>query len=164
MKAAPVMSETQRMIINPDDFLETDLGRVWTAERNEAAWARSYAALEQALTCYPRPERVILVCGIQGSGKTSWIASQPVCPATVYFDAALPGIRHRARIIVIAKQADIPIEAVWIDTPLAMALDRNARRPADKVVPEAAILSVAGQFEPPSLTEGFARIHVHKGG
>ena len=158
------MSARDRIIINPDDFLETENGRVWTAERNEAAWAWSYAALEQALSRSPRPERLILVCGIQGSGKTSWIASQPACPATVYFDAALPGIRHRARVIVIAKRAGIPIEAVWIDTPVAMALDRNARRPADKIVPEAAILSVARQFEPPSLAEGFARILIHKGG
>ncbi|MDQ1158105.1 hypothetical protein QE385_002432 [Sphingomonas sp. SORGH_AS 950] len=158
------MSATHQIVINPDAFLETDHGRVWTAERNEAAWAWCYAALEQALSRLPRPGRVILVCGIQGSGKTCWIASQPVCPATVYFDAALPGIRHRARIVAIAKQADMPIEAVWIDTPVAIALSRNACRPADQIVPEAAILSVAGQFEPPSLAEGFIRIHVHKGG
>ncbi|GAM01101.1 AAA family ATPase [Sphingomonas parapaucimobilis] len=158
------MPATDRIVINPDDFLETEHGRVWTVERNEAAWAWSYAALEQILLQRPRPERVVLVCGVQGSGKTSWIASQPVYPATVYFDAALPGIRHRARIIAIAKQADIPIEAVWIDTPVAIALNRNARRSVDKIVPEAAILSVARQFEPPSLAEGFAHILIHKGG
>ena len=158
------MSAGDRIIISPDDFLETEHGRVWTAERNEAAWAWCYAALEQALSRNPRPERVILVCGVQGAGKTSWIASQPICPAIVYFDAALPGIRHRAKIIGIARRRETPIEAVWIDTPVAIALDRNAYRLADKIVPEAAILSVARQFEPPSLAEGFARIHIHKGG
>ncbi|WP_322964653.1 AAA family ATPase [Sphingomonas fuzhouensis] len=158
------MAMADRIVIDPDAFLETDHGRVWTPERNEAAWAWAYGALEQAISRAPRSGKVILVCGVQGAGKTSWIASQPVCPTTIYFDAALPGMRHRARIIAIARQADMPIEAVWIDTPVAIALARNACRPADKVVPESAILSVAAQFEPPSLVEGFARVHVHKGG
>ncbi|MEJ8631138.1 hypothetical protein P0F65_17565 [Sphingomonas sp. I4] len=89
-----------------------------------------------------------------GAGKTSWIATQPPVPGVLYFDAALPGIRHRAKIIAIARDGGAAIEAVWIDTPLATALARNAGRSPDKVVPADAIRSVAAQFEGPSLAEG----------
>ena len=149
--------------INPDDFLETSDGRVWTPERNAAAWCQSYEALEQAIRSASDPARVILVCGIQGAGKTSWIAAQPVSPATIYFDAALPGVRHRAKIVAIAKRLGAKIDAVWIDTPLTMAIARNARRSPDKIVPVSAIISVARQFEAPSRAEGFDDVQVHKG-
>lgn len=42
--------ELTPMVINPDDFLETDTGRVWTPERSAQAWLQSYDALERALT------------------------------------------------------------------------------------------------------------------
>lgn len=155
---------TNRMwTINPDDLLETPEGRIWTPERNAAAWAQCYAALAQAITDMAGDARVILVCGIQGAGKTSWIATQPPVPGVLYFDAALPGIRHRAKIIAIARDGGAAIEAVWIDTPLATALARNAGRSPDKVVPADAIRSVAAQFEGPSLAEGFDRIRVYTG-
>ncbi len=69
--------------INPDDFLETPEGRVWTVERNEEAWRLSYVALERALEPTPASMRVVVVRGIQGAGKSTWIASQPASPSTI---------------------------------------------------------------------------------
>lgn len=150
--------------INPDDFLETPDGRVWTPERNEEAWRLSYAALESALRCATTPMRVVVVCGIQGAGKSTWIASQPVSSSTIYFDAALPGIRHRAKVIAIAKQLGSAVEAVWINTPLDVAIERNSARTPDKRVPSQAIVAVATQFEEPITAEGFDRVSIHHGG
>ena len=149
--------------INPDDFLETAQGRVWTPERGEAAWDQSYRALEQAIMQHAGPVRVVLVCGVQGAGKTSWIAAQPPCPGIIYYDAALPGVRHRAKIIAIARRFGAAIAAVFIDTPLAVAIERNACRSPDRIVPVSAIRSVAGQFELPSTDEGFGSVRICKG-
>ncbi len=144
--------------INPDDFPETNDGRVWTPVRNASAWEHSYKALERAIKDAEGTPRVVLVCGIQGAGKTTWIASQPASPTTIYFDAALPGVRHRALIVGITRRLGVPIDAVWIRVPLEAAIARNARRPSDKVVPVAVIRSVANQFEEPTTAEGFDHI------
>lgn len=150
--------------INPDDFLETPEGRVWTVKRNDEAWRLSYAALESAIIASPDPIRVVVVCGVQGAGKSTWIASQPESPSTIYFDAALPAARHREKVIGIAKGLGAAVEAVWVDTPLDVAIERNAARTPDKMVPVASIVAVAKQFEEPTAVEGFDRIAVHKGG
>lgn len=146
--------------INPDDDLETDAGRVWTPERHAEAWRHSLQRLEQAIADAGQNARVVLVCGLQGAGKTRWISEQPARPGTIYFDAALPRARHRAPIVDLAHRVGASIEAVWIDAPIAVALARNGQRPQDQIVPEAAIRSVAEQFEPPQRTEGFVRVRV----
>ena len=155
-----VKAANARVAINPDDFLETADGRVWTPERNAAAWEQSYGALEQAIISAQRPLRVIVVCGVQGSGKSTWIASQPNSSNAIFVDAALPGIRHRARIIAITKKMGVPVDAVWIKTSLAIAIERNSRRSFDKVVPVATIQSVADRFEEPTTAEGFAAVSI----
>lgn len=146
--------------INPDDYLETDAGRVWTPERNAEAWRLSFQRLEQAIAAAGSDARVVLVCGLQGAGKTRWISERTARPGTIYFDAALPRARHRAPIVNIALRVGASIEAVWVDAPIAIALARNAQRPRDQIVPEAAIRSVAEQFEPPQMTEGFVRVQI----
>ncbi len=154
------MKRRRPRVIDPDDFLETADGRIWTVERNAAAWAQAYEKLETCLADPSFTGRVVIVCGVQGAGKTHWIAAQPASSGTVYFDAALPGARHRAPLVAIARRHGVSIDVVWIDTPLATALARNACRSPDKRVPTDAILSVAGQFEPPAGAEGFGRVDV----
>ncbi|MGH1588236.1 AAA family ATPase [Methylobacterium phyllosphaerae] len=148
-----------RVVIDPDAFLETERGRVWTPERNAEAWRLACAALRAALTA-PSAERLVLVCGLQGGGKSTWIARQRPQAGHVYVDAALPGQRHRAPILAIARSCGVPAEAVWIRAPIAVALERNRRRPADRQVPEASIRSAEHLFEPPSCAEGFAAVRI----
>jgi predicted kinase len=149
-------------IINPDKFLETPDGRVWTPERNAEAWRLAFDALDFALS-----ERklaglnVVIVCGLQGSGKSTWIAQNGVrSPNIIYFDAALPRARHRAPIVEIARKHSASVEVVWINVPFDVALQRNAQRPTDQIVPEASIASVAALFEPPSKDEGFTTVSI----
>jgi polynucleotide 5'-kinase involved in rRNA processing len=56
--------------LNPDNYMQTDAGRIFTAERNAAAWARLYADLSTELK--ERPRRVVMVVGVQGAGKSTW--------------------------------------------------------------------------------------------
>ncbi|KMM75778.1 kinase [Xanthomonas sp. NCPPB 1128] len=151
------------IVLNPDRFLQTEHGRVWTPERNQAAWRQSHDALTAILAgpCAPAGAwTVVIVCGLQGAGKTTWIARQPMRPCTAYFDAALPGVRHRAPIVAIAKAAGARIEIVWVKVPLPVALARNLQRAADEQVPEEAIQSVAKVFEAPTLVEGADHVSV----
>lgn len=146
-------------VIDPDSFLETGSGRHWTPERNAEAWRLAYAALDRALAG-GGIARVVIVCGLQGAGKSTWIARQHDDAGRVYVDAALPGARHRAPLIAIARNHGVPVEAVWIRVPLDLALERNRQRRADRIVPEASIRSVARLFEPPAIGEGFSDVRI----
>jgi hypothetical protein len=58
--------------INPDHFLQTSAGRVTTDDRNAAAWARCFKALDAALAEAKPETRVYVLIGAQGAGKSSW--------------------------------------------------------------------------------------------
>lgn len=155
-------SSPHPIVINPDHFLQTESGRVWTPERSRIAWQQSYDALRTVISAASDDLRnwtVVIVCGLQGAGKSTWILKQPVRPGAVYFDAALPAARHRAPIIEIAQRANAQVEIVWIKVPLPVALARNSQRKDDEQVPETSIQSVADLFEEPTTAEG-ATVHI----
>lgn len=105
------------------------------------------------------------MCGIQGAGKSTWISGNATRLAPcIFFDAALPKAVHRQPLIRIAQEAGTTVHAIWINTPLTEALNRNALRKPDEQVPAASIIAVAGQFEAPTVSEGFATVVEVKGG
>jgi predicted kinase len=145
------------MHLNPDHFLQTEQGRVFTPERNAAAWEQLYAVLSSALTLAHRP--VVLVVGVQGSGKSTWIERESTRSGdTIYIDATLATRERRARAIRIARDFGAPISAVWIKVALETALQRNRLRQADQIVPDFAIENVFQLFEAPTLDEGFDNV------
>ena len=87
------------MHINPDHFLQTDRGRVFTPERNRHVWESSYSALERTLGEIARPATVYLLVGPQGAGKSTWVKNRPLAEAAVYFDAILVKRSERAEIL-----------------------------------------------------------------
>jgi predicted kinase len=66
--------------------------------------------------------------------------------------------KERRPYIRIARSRGAVAEAVFFNLPVETCLKRNARRP--RKVPEQAIHAMARKLVPPSLTEGFARIHI----
>ena len=147
------------LVIDPDSFLETDSGRVWTPERNAEAWRLAYTALEHSLAS-GGVDTVVVVCGLQGAGKSTWISRQASDAGRGYVDAALPGARHRAPIIAIVRRYRVPVEAAWIRVSLKVAFERNRQRRSDRIVPEASIRSVERLFQPPTLDEGFSQVRI----
>lgn len=147
---------------NPDDYLWTPAGRVYTPERNAVAWERLYADLEATFSTVSPGMRFFVVMGVQGGGKTTWIRTNydVLGPQAVFMDAAVPARRHRARAVGLARRFRVSAVAVWIDTPLELALAQNGARPADEVVPELAIRSVFGLLEAPTKDEGFDEVIV----
>lgn len=147
---------------NPDHYLETPQGRVFSQARNAEAWRRATAALDAALAKATFGARLYLVIGVQGSGKSHWIERHIGILGTLhfFFDAALPRAEHRAPLLAIAQRHRIPVIAVWLDTPLALAKQRNQARRADHRVPNASLEAVFAAFEPPTLEEGFVDVRV----
>jgi predicted kinase len=147
-------------VYNPDDYLETDSGRVYTPERNADAWERVYAGLESDLRAAGPDTRFYLVMGVQAAGKTTWIRNNAaqLGPAAVCLDAALPARRHRARALELASRFGVPAVAVWVRATVEEALERNLLRTPDKQVPEDAIHSVASLIEAPTEEEGFVQV------
>lgn len=147
-------------IFNPDDYLETQAGRLYTDERNAAAWEHIYAELEGLFRDSTTDTRFFIVFGVQGGGKTSWVRNHigSLGPSVIVLDAALPARRHRARALALARRFAVDCIGVWINVPLERALEQNARRAPDEVVPEVAIRSVFGLLEAPTLEEGFREV------
>jgi hypothetical protein len=145
---------------NPDDYLETGSGRVFTPQRSAAAFDRAYADLEAALLAASPSAKLFVVVGVQGAGKTTWIRSEAeqLGPTAYFFDAALPRAVHRARALGISKAAGVPAVAVWVRASLETALERNELRRIDHRVPEGAVRSVHSIMEAPSTTEGFDEV------
>ena len=149
-------------VFNPDDYLQISEGRLYTDERNAAAWERMYEDLELILSTAGPETRLFVVMGVQGGGKTTWIRSnsEALGSSAVFLDAAVPARRHRARALAAARRAGVRTVAVWINTPLDRALAQNSQRPDDEVVPEMAVRSVFSLLEAPNTDEGFDEVIV----
>jgi len=147
------------MHINPDHFLETPEGRVWSDELNRRAWAASFDALERALGAATAETQVYLMVGAQGSGKSTWARGLKARePHAVIFDAILVKKSERAPIVAAARRHGVRATAVWMRTPLDACVARNAARPADEVADEGGLRNVFAALEPPTLDEGFHEV------
>lgn len=154
-------------VFNPDDYLETLGGRVFSQPRNAEAWRLALQALEAALSRAVPTAQLYLVVGVQASGKSYWIAQHRAATSAdgcLYFDAALPRRLHRAPVLALAERHGVPVTAVWVQASVKQALARNAQRRMDHQVPRASIEAVAAAFEAPCRSEGLAEVIEVKAG
>ena len=149
--------------VNPDHFLALPHAVAVTKEHVRAAWERAYTELHQKLEVLGSLGTLYMVFGIQGGGKTTWVESNAprLGPNAVFLDGPLPSRNHRARALVIAKEAGCKAVAVWVNTSFEVAWARNSIRPGLARIREEAMRHVQGQLEAPSVEEGFSQvIHV----
>lgn len=151
---------TAPRIFNPDDYLQSETGRVFTEERNAAAWEKIYSELETLFRSANAQTRFYLVMGVQGGGKSAWIRNNlaDLGPSAIVLDAALPARRHRARVLALVVRYNIHAIAVWVKVSLEQALAQNSRRPSDEIVPDVALRSVYSLLEAPTKDEGFSEV------
>jgi predicted kinase len=75
-----------------------------------------------------------------------------------YIDATNLRAEERRPYVEIGQQFGCDVEAVFFDVPLAVCRERNAGR--DRVVPEEALVLMAGKLVAPSVDEGFTKVTV----
>lgn len=129
------------------------------------------------------PELVIL-CGVQGSGKTTFrrgrfpghvVVSKDLmrnnrrkelrqrelvehalaAGESVVVDNTNPARADRAPLIAIGRELDAKVVGFYFDVDLAVCMRRNAARSGRDLVPRVGLLSVARRLEAPTSEEGF---------
>ncbi|MGY1620051.1 AAA family ATPase [Geodermatophilus sp. SYSU D00691] len=126
--------------------------------------------------------------GLQGSGKTTWVAqhlagthavvSKDHWPRarrrearqrrvvaellaagrSVVVDNTNPSVEERAPLVAAARAAGVPVRAVWLDVPVETCLERNARREGRARVPLVGVHATRARLVPPTPEEGFTAV------
>ncbi|MCL6243439.1 MULTISPECIES: AAA family ATPase [Acinetobacter] len=149
------------MHINPDHYLSTAQGRVFTKERNIPAWQCCFDAFKHELKTNPKVKIIYILIGCQGAGKSTWAKNQISRePENIIFDAILVKQSERLPIIEQAKQLGKKCVAVWFQIPLEVCIKRNAQRSSDEIVDLTALTNVYYALEPPTYQEGFDLIEI----
>lgn len=117
----------------------------------------------RVLLADPRFKELVLLVGIPGAGKSSWLREH-ADPSAIYVDATFCSRKTRLPFIEIASSLGKPIKAVLLHTPFEECLRRNALRTPDRQVPEIKMQSFHQDLlsEPPSMQEGFKEV-IHVG-
>lgn len=147
------------MHINPDHYLETINGRVWTKKRNQQAWQQCIKDYCIELLQNADVQIVYVLIGCQGAGKSTWAKMKhEEEPQNIIFDAILVQKSEREYLIKLARIYKKSCIAVYFTTTLKECLFRNQLRGVDKRADEHALKNVFLHVEKPSLNEGFSSI------
>jgi predicted kinase len=136
------------------------------------------------------PQELVVLVGLQGSGKTTWVgehlagthvvvskdhwprarhrearqrrvvAELLAAGRSVVVDNTNPSVEERAPLIAAAREAGVPVRCVWLDTPPELSFARNEARQGPERVPLVGLHATRGRFVPPSVAEGFDRVDV----
>jgi predicted kinase len=135
-------------------------------------------------------QELVVMVGLQGSGKSSWVAahlagthavvSKDHWPharhrearqrrvvaallaegASVVIDNTDPSPAERAPLVALATEAGVPARAIFLDVPLPVCQQRNEARTGRARVPDVGVFSTAARLVPPTTAEGFTHVEV----
>ena len=133
---------------------------------------------------------LVVMVGLQGSGKSTWVREQFSATHVVVSKDHWPRARNRearqrravedalaagrsvvvdntnasrqdrAPLIASARVCSAEVRAVYLDVPVAVCLARNARRVGGARVPVIGVLATRNRLVPPSLDEGFDDVDI----
>jgi predicted kinase len=128
--------------------------------------------------------------GLQGAGKSTWIAGHLADTHVVVSKDHWPNARHRearqrrvvagllaegssvvvdntdaspverAPLLALAAEAGVPARAVFLDVPFEVCRRRNDARTGRARVPDVGLFSTAARLVPPTTAEGFTDVQV----
>ena len=128
--------------------------------------------------------------GLQGCGKSTWVRTHLAATHEVVSKDHWPNARRResrqrrvvtellaagrsvvvdntnasrderAALVDLAREAGVPVRAVWVDPPFDTCVERNLARTGRERVPWVGVLATADRFAPPTTEEGFGRVDV----
>ena len=144
------------MILNPDTLLYVNGTYMWSPELASAAWSNCYSEVYRSLrTGY---NKLIILIGVPGSGKSTYLSNLSLEDKAIYFDSTLVSKKYRKPLIKAAFNCKVPIEAVFVDTPIDVCKKRNSCRVKDRQVPPEAFEKWRKLLTRPSFSEGFSKI------
>ena len=79
---------------------------------------------------------------------------------SVVVDNTNASVERRAGLVALAHRLGVPVRAVFVQTPLEVCEQRNARRTGRSRVPDVGLRATAQILVPPTVAEGFARVDV----
>lgn len=147
------------MILSPDHLLvDLDGTYRFTRERVRAAWDAVAEKTREALRD-PAVRGLVLLVGVPGSGKTTWLRSHED-PSLVYVDAVFPSRRSREPFVGLAREAGKPSLALVFTTPFETCLARNDLRHEGRRVPPEKMEQFRSELEaePPTPDEGLTSV------
>ena len=146
------------MIIEADQFYYEGGKYVWSPERRRTVWGTCVRLFREAME-ERRFEHVIMMVGIPGSGKSSY-ARAADRENVVVLDSTFVEPERRWQILQMARQYNVPVMAVWMDTEWDVCVQRNAKRPEDRRVPVEVMQAMYQRLfdERPREEEGFGEV------
>ena len=98
--------------------------------------------------------------GAPASGKSTWIGD--TSSTDLYFDACFDLPWKRQPFVEEALAMGCEVCIVWLDTPLAVCVERNAARSENRQVPEEVLRAMCDKIasNPPHEREGVSIIRV----
>ena len=146
-------------LIDQDMYINTP-GRAY------AAWEDSVGQLHRIVSDHPEQScRVTLVCGLPGSGKTTYRRGMNRTASFdedvhVVFEACMVTPAARAYLITVCDSLRVPVHAVFLDTPSHVCLRRSSAVINSKRVPNTVIYTLSDALQAPSEQEGFTTVKV----
>ena len=155
------------VVIAPDNFLKLPDGvYLFTPARIKEAWSQCWKLLDE-LVRQNKCERVVALCGLPATGKTTWVRQNHARygPRTVFFDDLfLTSVKRKMWWEGFKRaglcQSTVPVEIVVISVDFEL-VQRNldARVSAGgHGVPSQVLKRFRDEFEPPMLDEGFQKV------